>query len=99
MSDYAKQLRQHRRLTILKLLHEIPEYTSNASLLTEGCNRFGVTTSRAQMSTELAWLSEQGFVALSGTADFQVAKATQDGVDVALGRARHPEVQRPGPDT
>ncbi|SPH21001.1 hypothetical protein ASD8599_01742 [Ascidiaceihabitans donghaensis] len=98
MSDYAKQLRQHRRLTILKLLHEIPEYTSNASLLTEGCNRFGVTTSRAQMSTELAWLSEQGFVALSGTADFQVAKATQSGVDVALGRARHPEVQRPGPD-
>lgn len=99
MSDYAETLRRHRRLAILRFLEESPTYTSNASVLTDvlNLNAIGIDTSRDQTATELAWLAEQGFVTLAGSREFWVPTATARGVDIALGRATHPEIQRPGP--
>lgn len=99
MNDYLQTLSKHRRLAILRFLEASPTYTSNISILTDvlNSNEIGIDTSRAQTATELHWLAEQGFLTLSGTPEFLVATATARGVDIALGRASHPEVQRPSP--
>lgn len=99
MHDYGQTLRRHRRLAILRFLQASPTYTSNVSILTDVLNSdsIGIDTTRDQTATELAWLSENGFVTLGGRADFVVATATGRGVDIALGRAGHPDIQRPAP--
>ncbi|MGC9368694.1 MAG: hypothetical protein ACP5DX_04045 [Paracoccaceae bacterium] len=96
MSDYAQTtLRRHRRLAILRHLEGCLDYTSNASILTDVLDGVGVTSSRDQVVTELAWLKENGFVAYEDNGGFLVVEATQRGVEVARGRAGHPEIQRP----
>lgn len=99
MSDYAETLRRHRRLAILRFLEASPTFTSNVSILTDVLNgdTLGIDTSRDQTTTELSWLSENGFVTLAGQPDFRVVTATSRGVDLALGRATHPDIQRPSP--
>jgi hypothetical protein len=97
MSDYAGTLRRHRRLAILRHLEAIPEYTGNAAILQDVLRGLGVTSSRDQVITELAWLKEQGFVTYNADADFLVVTATARGVDIARGVATHPEIQRPSP--
>lgn len=99
MTDYVEHIGRHRRLAILRFLEQSAGYTSNVSILTDVLNssRIGINTSRDQTTTELAWLAENGFVTLGGDVGFRVATATARGVDVALGRALHPDIQRPGP--
>lgn len=97
MTDYASTLSKHRRLTILKFLLDSPEYTSNASILVEVCNNFGVTSTRDQVAGEVAWLKEQGMVTFEDHGDFIVVTATTRGVEIAQGKARHDGVQRPRP--
>lgn len=99
MTEYAETLRRHRRIAILRFLEASPTFTSNVSILSDVLNsdRIGINTSRAQTATELHWLAEQGFVTVSGDTDFMVVQATARGVDIALGRATHPEIQRPSP--
>ncbi|MCL4065911.1 ArsR family transcriptional regulator [Pseudomonas sp. GX19020] len=99
MSDFNAFNSRHRRIAILRFLEESPGYTSNVSILTDvlNSNHIGISTTRDQTVTELNWLSENGFVSLGGRDDFRVATATSRGVEVAMGRATHPEIQRPGP--
>jgi len=99
MTDFHLFTRRHRRLAILRWLETSPGYTSNVSILTDVLNsdNIGIQTSRDQTTTELAWLAETGFVTLAGREDFRVATATARGVEIALGRATHPDIQRPGP--
>lgn len=99
MTDYAETLSRHRRLAILRFLEASAGYTSNVSILTDVLNseQIGISTSRDQTATELAWLAETGCVSLGGQPEFRVATATARGVDIALGRATHPSIQRPGP--
>ncbi|UFS63827.1 hypothetical protein LO749_06450 [Paracoccus denitrificans] len=96
MTDYHATLGRHRRLAILRFLSSLSTLTSNVSILTDVLNGadVGVDTSRDQTATELAWLAENGFVTLSGPQDFLVAKATPRGIDIGLGRASHPGIQR-----
>ena len=96
--SYEQTLMKHRRLTILKFLADSPEYTSNGSILYQVCNRFGVTSTADQIAGELAWLREQGMVDLEEHGSVVVVEATQRGVDIAAGRARHDGVQRPRAD-
>lgn len=99
MTDYLTTLSRHRRLAILRFLEASPTFTSNVSILTDVLNsdQIGIDTSRDQATTELAWLAENGFVLLGGQPDFRVATATARGVDIAKGRASHPDIQRPSP--
>jgi len=97
MDNYANTLSKHRRLTILKFLSDSPEYTSNASILVEVCNGFGVTSSRDQVSGDLIWLAENGLILRADNGGFIIATATTRGVEVAQGIARHDGVQRPRP--
>lgn len=97
MTDYVITLSRHRRLTILKYLAESPEYTSNASILVDVCNKFGVTSTRDQVTGDLSWLREQGMVTYDQLGEFIVVTATTRGVEIAQGKARHEGVQRPRP--
>ncbi|WP_374293164.1 VpaChn25_0724 family phage protein [Paenirhodobacter enshiensis] len=99
MIDYTEFNSRHRRLAILRFLQALPSYTSNISILTDVLNGpdIGIDTSRAQTGTELSWLAENGLVTLAGQPEFVVATATARGVDIALGRATHPQIQRPSP--
>ncbi|PIE15897.1 MAG: hypothetical protein CSA68_04670 [Rhodobacterales bacterium] len=97
MSNYVSTLAKHRRLTILKFLADSPEYTSNASILVEVCNNFGVTSTRDQIAGEIAWLKEQGMVTHEDHDAFIVVTATTRGIEIAQGLARHDGVKRPQP--
>jgi len=97
MSNYTETLSKHRRLTILRFLNDSPDYTSNASILTDVCNEYGVNSSRDQVLGDLDWLQEVGFVNSTEQGAFRVVTATARGVDVAQGRVRHAGVQRPRP--
>ena len=97
MNEYAETLSKHRRLTILKFLADSSEYTSNASILVDVCNGFGVTSSRDQVMGDLDWLQEQGMATFDDNGSFRVATATSRGVEIALGKARHVGVHRPRP--
>lgn len=95
--SYTATLRKHRRLAILRHLEKCADYTSNASILTDVLDGVGVTSSRDQVITELAWLKENDFVSYEDGGDFIVVEATARGVEIATGRAMHPEIQRPKP--
>lgn len=94
--SYQDTLRKHRRLTILRYLANCASYTSNASILSDVVNDFGISSTRDQITTELAWLAENGFVTNRGEG-MLVASATHQGVEIAEGRALHPDIQRPRP--
>ncbi|MFN4191828.1 MAG: hypothetical protein ACK4FR_02700 [Tabrizicola sp.] len=94
--DYQETLRRHRRLAILRHLEASPEYTSNASILQDVLASVGLRSTRDQVTTEIVWLQEQGFLLADGDG-FLVVTATARGAEIARGVATHPEVQRPGP--
>jgi hypothetical protein len=89
--------REHLRLVVLRILSEAPASTANDSLLTDVIGNFGITATRAQMRTELAWLSEQGLVETEELAGLIVVSITERGGEVAGGLARVPGVKKPSP--
>jgi len=95
--SYEQTVRRHRRLAILRHLQNCAEYASNASILTDVLAGLGLQSSRSQVTTELVWLKDNGFVTLTDHGDFVVAVATQEGVEIARGVTTHPEIQRPSP--
>lgn len=97
MTPYGETIRKHRRLAILRHLEGCSDYTSNASILVDVLDGVGVASSRDQVVTELAWLKENGFVTYTDTGAFVVVEATGRGVEIARGRATHPDIQRPSP--
>lgn len=96
MSQYSAFIREDQRLVMLRLLVELPGYTSNSSMLVQLLEQFGHVMTRDQVKTELAWLAEQGLVTAEDAGSVVLAKLTERGADVAAGRARQPGVKRPG---
>ncbi len=95
--SYADTIRKHRRIGILRHLEACSDYTSNASILTDVLDGVGIASTRDQVITELSWLRDNAFVTYEQNAAFIVAQATQSGIEIALGRTSHPEIQRPSP--
>ena len=96
--SYAEHFAEHLRLTILRLLAELPAYSANSTVLAEAAASLGVPATRDMLRAEIAWLAEQRLVTTREAAPgLVVATATERGLDVAAGRARVPGVQRPGP--
>ena len=95
--NYEQTIREHLRLTILRLLAEDPDYTINDSLITDLTGGYGFTPSRDKVRTELAWLKEQGLVTTDNDPVILIATLTERGADVALGRVRVPGIKRPSP--
>ncbi|MCH4295586.1 ArsR family transcriptional regulator [Shewanella sp. 3B26] len=91
----ANIMAEHQRLVILRLLAEVPGYELNESILQDGLDAYGLNVSRDALRTQLAWLTEQGLVALQTVGNTQLATLNGRGEDVAAGRAYVPGVKRP----
>lgn len=97
MKPFAEILREDQRLVILRLLHESNSYTLNSSILTAAMAHLGHEISRDQVKTHLSWLAEQELVFLDEPVPgILVARLSERGQEVVVGRARVPGVKRPG---
>lgn len=97
MGDYKDFVTEHLRITILRALHDQPDYALNESLLLDIVGTFGFAPSRDKLIGELAWLDEQGLVTMGGPESCRVATLTARGEDVATARATVPGIKRPRP--
>ncbi|MDP1696485.1 MAG: ArsR family transcriptional regulator [Xanthomonadaceae bacterium] len=98
MSTYESYKREQRRLVILRLLAEQSAYKSNSSVLRASVDRLGISSSRDDVRTDLAWLSEQGLLRLDEPAQgVYVAVLSERGMDVSQGNTHVPGVARPSP--
>ena len=95
--SYAQTVQEHLRLTILRFLEEDPNYTMNDSMITDMAPDYGFSPSRDKVRTELSWLREQGLVSYADDPAIIIAKLTERGADVALGRTTVPGIKRPSP--
>lgn len=98
MTSFAERWRADRRLVLLRLLSEQHGYRANSSNLHTALYALGVTASRDDVRTDLAWLAEQGLLRTESPVDgLDVATLTARGHDVVLGLAVVPGVSRPSP--
>lgn len=97
MKNYAEHFAKHFRIALLRILAISPAYRANSSILAGGAHDLGLTATRDQVKTELAWLSDQGLVSVEDLNGLHVAILTERGLDVAEGRTTVPGVQRPAP--
>ena len=101
MMNYARYIREDRRLIALRVLAEAPGHTINHFVLHTILGALGHCLSRDQVRGECAWLAEQGLVTVAehGQDDAAIAviTLTQRGDDVAAGRVTVPGVKRPTP--
>jgi len=95
--SFQETLKEHLRITVLRLLDEQADYSLNESLINDLSTGFGFNPSRDRLRTELAWLEEQGLVENDDMGGLIVATLTQRGADVATGRVTVPGVKRPNP--
>lgn len=95
--SYEDVIAADQRLAILQALEQDPDYSHNEHVLSRVLAAVGHGVSSDLLRTHLAWLAEQGLVAVEAVAGMQVAKLTRRGEDVALGRSRVPGVARPRP--
>lgn len=87
---------EDQRLLILQCLVERGDYAAHEHLLRAHLAGLGHRVSQDALRAQLAWLDEQGLIALLGE-QVQVARVTLRGEDVASGAARCPGVARPRP--
>ena len=97
MSPYQEHNSRHRRLSILRVLSESPEYRANDSLLSMVVNEFGIVSTRDQLRTDITWLCGQGFVTVKETAGVMVVTLTEGGEDIASGRRTDPGIAKRTP--
>ena len=95
--SYIKLLQEDRRLTVLRLLAQSPGHGANHYVLQAGLDQMGHKVSRDLLKSELAWLAEQGLVAIEDLGGPVVASLSGRGEDVASGRAVVPGVKKPVP--
>jgi hypothetical protein len=95
--NYADHFAKHLRIALLKALDTAPARRANSSILHSAMDGLGLTATRDQVKTELAWLAEQGLLTVEDLGGLYVATLTERGLDVAEGRTVAPGVQRPAP--
>lgn len=96
--SYAKHLTKDRRLVMLRVLANSPGYSANEYTIEAVLEDLGHVISNDLLRSEIAWLAEQLLITTSQVGGVTIAKITQRGLDVARGKATHPDVQRPRPE-
>ena len=97
MTTYNKIIQADRRLNVLEVLHQDADYSHNEHILKSVLESLGHGISTDLVRTELRWLEEQGLVSVEDIGSVLVARLTERGVDVALGRSRVDGIARPRP--
>lgn len=87
-----------RRLNILQLLKEDPDYSANDDLLQELLAACGYGVSLDVVRSDLAWLEEQQLITRRDLPGCTVATLRNRGIDVASGVASVPGIARPRPE-
>lgn len=95
MNDFAADLTEDRRLTILRVLLESTQYTANEFIVQTMLKNFAHMVSVDRLHTDLAWLQEQELITVHVTANVRIATLTVRGADVAQGLTVVPGVKRP----
>jgi DNA-binding PadR family transcriptional regulator len=97
----ADIMRADRRLVILRILAEAPQYELNDSVVATGLASMGHSVSRDLVATELDWLDEQGLVTIerveAARKTILVIQLTPRGHDVQAGRTIVTGVAKPSP--
>jgi len=93
VTDYRERHAGLIRRMLLEALEREPSYTAPLQLLQDALESHALAIGLDRVRTEVAWLAEQGLVEHQAGA----AMLTQRGIDVALGRADVPGVQRRPP--
>lgn len=96
--NFEKYATEDRRLSILLVLKESGGYRCNEYLLRTALDALGHAVSGDRLMTDLAWLNEQGLIALDTVGGVAVATLNSRGLDVACGRTVVPGVKRPLPE-
>lgn len=91
----ADAIQHDRRLRILHVLAQAPAGLSNEAVLKQAVLTLGHAVSTDLLRTELAWLDEQGLIALTVARGLYVARLLDRGADVGSGRAFQPGVGAP----
>jgi hypothetical protein len=94
---YAEVIRQDRRLQILLLLQASSGYGASHFLLHTALNHYAHAVSMDTLLSDLNWLSEQAMIEVEDMNPAKIARLTQRGLDIAMGRAEEPGIKRPGP--
>lgn len=88
---------EDRRLVILRLLADDPDYSLNEYILRRALKAYAHRVSQDELHTDLAWLAEQNLLTVETVGSMQVAKLLTRGLDVAEGNTIVPGVARPMP--
>jgi Fe2+ or Zn2+ uptake regulation protein len=94
---FAESVRELRRLALLQLLDEAPQYQASVELLYQAIPGRTLAASYDQVYGDVQWLCEQGLVTTETLVDTVLARITMRGSDVARGLAEVPGVSRPRP--
>jgi len=86
-----------RRLAILQLLKDDPDYKINAALLQQLLAELGYGVSQITLEADFAVLVELGLISTTDLAGMTLVILQNRGVDVACGTALVPSVARPRP--
>lgn len=98
MNSFAELVRQDRRLVILRLLAEDPDYAVNDRVLQTCLDHLGHGVALDVVQADLAWLKNRGLVTVGHVeVHILVATLTSRGLDVARGVSTVPGVKRPRP--
>lgn len=93
--SYAEFLKEDQRLVILRILYEMPSYSSNSSIIYSALDHYGHAISRDQVKTHLSWLGQQNLIKTEAIGSVIVARLTDFGADVATGKVVVSGVKRP----
>lgn len=85
--SFGNLVAEHQRLLILLMLEQDAGYSHNETVLKTGLAAMGHAISSTGLHAILDWLSDAGLVTISEMdAVGKIAKITDRGLDVALGR-------------
>ncbi len=98
--SFAQVLLEDQRLFVLRLLDELPGYSTNVSALQSALDmNAGHRLSRDAALALVDWLAEMGLVTIESLdTRIRVVTLTHRGSDVAQGRAHVTGVKRPRPE-
>ncbi|PPD36787.1 MAG: hypothetical protein CTY18_03095 [Methylomonas sp.] len=87
----------HRKLALLQLLQQDPDYSINDTLLQQLLAAQGHGVSIAVVRADMAWLEQLSLLSISYLPGCYVAVLRSEGLDVASGISVVPGIARPRP--
>ena len=97
MTDYKQHRAKKMRLMILRWLREGQSFTMDIMLLQSALAQQGVNAWDDELREELKWLEGEKLAKIREEMGQLIAELTPAGLDIAEGRARHKQIDRPRP--